>query len=293
MSYPRISIVTPSLNQVDTIESAMRSVLGQNESLARIGGWPVEYIVIDGGSTDGTCEVIANYRDQLAYGVSEVDRGQSHALNKGFAHATGDVVGWLNADDLLLPGALARVCEIFAQANCDVVCGSCQYVFADGRTEIRAVRPWQFEELFVCDPIHQPSSFWRRAWHEQVGGLDEQLHYGMDWDLWLKLVRGGASFELVDDLLSVYRITGLNKTSTGGDRRNREMYEILLRYAEGDARLLTELAYRVLWPLKRIRRRVPEWFYRPLSDGALTMMLVGLGPMFGFRRVRRCTHPFE
>ena len=115
----------------------------------------------------------------------------------------------------------------------------------------------------------------------------------MDWDLWLKFTRLGARFRTTDDVLSVYRISGVNKTSVGGERRNREMYDILCRYNRGEWQLLTEVAYRLLRPLKQLRHRRPEWLCGPVSDTARTTVLMALGPMFGFDRVRCCTHPFS
>ncbi len=286
MARPRISIVTASLNQADTIASAMESVLNQ-------AGAPVEYIVIDGGSTDGTRGIIERYAEHLAYWISEPDHGQSHALNKGFARATGDVLGWLNADDLLTRGALAVVREVFGGDECDILCGACRYAYADGEARVRGVPARELAMLPIYDPIHQPSCFWRRSLHQRVGGLDEQLHYGMDWDLWLKFARCGARFKVIDDVLSVYRISGRNKTWDGGEQRNREMYGILRRYNRDESLLLTEAAYRLLWPLKRLRRRRPVWFYKVVSSTLRTTMLVALGPMFGFDRVRCCTHPFS
>jgi len=280
-----ISIVTPCLNQVGTLERAIRSVLSQADGA-------VEYIIIDGGSTDGTRAVIERYADQLSGWVSEPDRGQSHALNKGFARATGQVFAWLNADDELAPGALTVVRRYFARGDCDVLCGACRYVYPDGRQRVARVTAGDLNLLTVDDPIHQPSCFWRRDWHERVGGLDKRLHFGMDWDLWLRLQRAGARFVTTDEVLSVYHMTGANKTSVGGRRRNAELYELLKRYNHGDWRLLTEIAYRLLWPLKRLRRGQPQWLCRPLSDLARTGLWVSLGPIFGFQRVRRCTHPF-
>lgn len=282
----RVSLVTVSLNQAATIERTICSVFEQV-------GDPVEYLIVDGGSTDGTREIIERYADQLAWWVSEPDRGQSHALNKGFARATGDVFGWLNADDLLTPRAIQTVREVFAAGTCDVVCGACRYEYPDGRVSVQGVAGGELRQLSVYDPIHQPSCFWRRTLHERAGGLDERLHYGMDWDLWLRFERAGARFAVIDDVLGVYRVTGSNKTSTGGARRNREMYEILKAHTRGDSRLLTEIGYRFLWPLKRLRRGSPPWLCRRVSDLTRTTCAMALGPVFGFDRVRRCTHPFS
>lgn len=287
---PSVSIVTVCLNQADTIEAALRSVLDQRAPDGEPE--PIEYIVIDGGSTDGTRAIIERYAPRLAYWVSEPDHGQSHALNKGFARATGEVVDWLNADDLLLPGAIAAIRSIFCTGRADVICGRCRYESPDGAVRIRGVNPRQLDLLDVYDPIHQPSCFWRRTLHERAGGLDERLHYGMDWDLWLRFARAGARFGLIDDVLSVYRVTGVNKTSTGADRRNHELYDLLRRHHTDD-RLLIEAAYRLLWPLKRTRQKSRHWLARFASDAARSLALMGLGPLLGFDRVRCSTHPYS
>lgn len=285
MNEPRVSLVTPCYNSAATIERAIRSVLNQEDA-------SVEYIIVDGGSSDGTVDVISRYADRLAYWVSEPDRGQTHAINKGFARATGQVLGWLNADDELEPGVLTVVKEFFRQDEGDVVCGACRYLEAEGREWVRLVTQRDLAVMNVNDPIHQPSCFWRRDLHDRVGGLDESLHYGMDWDLWLRFAQAGARFGTTDQVLSRYHMTGTNKTSVGGDERNRELYELTCRYNKGASRLLAELAYRVMWPLKRARRREPQWFFRPCTDMIRTAFWVTLGPLYGFDHVRRCTHPY-
>ncbi len=282
----RVSIVTVCLNQALTLERAMRSVLDQ-------AGPEVDYIIIDGGSTDGTRDILESYTDRSVQWVSEPDRGQSHALNKGFAHATGDILGWLNADDELAPGALQTVRRRFAKTGYDVLCGACRYTYADGRSEVRDVEPMELRRLSVWDPIHQPSCFWRRELHERVGGLDETLHYGMDWDLWLRMQEAGARMLPIEDVLSTYHVSGENKTSTGGATRNREMYEILRRHNRGRLRWLTEFGYRLGWPLKRLRRREPQWLWQRVSDVSRTTLWAAFGPILGFDRVRRSTHPFS
>ena len=286
MELPSIAMVTVCLNQAGTIERAVRSVLEQG--YARL-----EYAVIDGGSRDGTIDRVAPFGDRLAAWVAEKDRGQSHAINKGFARIDGDIHGWLNGDDYLLPGALAAVGRFFRDhPDVDVVCGACRYEFDDGRSEVRLVTARELEYLDVYDPIHQPSCFWRRSAHTRVGGLDETLHYGMDWDFFLRMARAGARFAAVPDALSVYRFGNGNKTTTGAERRNAEMYRILCEHQRRNS-LLRELSYRVLWPLKRLRGAEPAWLTVPVSNWLRTGMLVGLGPLFGFGVLRRATHPFS
>lgn len=281
----RVSIVTVCLNQAATLERAIRSVLDQQ-------GPPVEYIIVDGGSTDGSREIIERYADRLSWWVREKDRGRSHALNKGFDRATGEILGRLNADDELAPDAVQKVRKRFAVTGYDLICGACRYARPDGWEEIRGVESIELRCLDVWDPIHQPSCFWRRELHEKVGGLDETLHYGMDWDLWIRLQQAGARMLPVMDVLSTCHLSGENKTSAGGEARNREMYEILSRYNRGRSRWLSEFGYRLGRPLKRLRRRQPEWLWRRVSDAARTVLWAGMGPVFGYDRVRRSTHPY-
>lgn len=285
MDLPRVSIVTACLNQAATVERAVRSVLDQDYPA-------LEYVIFDGGSTDGSVERIRAYAGRLHGFVSEPDAGQADAINRAFARTTGAIRGWLNADDILLPGAVAFVGRFFRDhPEVDVLCGACRYVFDDGRREIRGVAEGDLRLLDVYDPIHQPSCFWRRTIHEHVGPLDVSLRYAMDWDLFLRFARAGARFAVTDEVLSEYRFGGGNKTTTGGEARNAEMYRILCRHQRRGA-LWREVTYRVLWPLKRLRRGQPTWAAVALSNGLRTAALLALGPLYGFPAVRRATHPF-
>lgn len=179
----RISIVTPSFNQVAFVEDTLRSVLDQ--------GYPnKEYIVIDGSSTDGSVDVIRRYADRLTYWVSEKDRGQSHAINKGFAVATGDVLAWLNSDDTYLPGALATVAKCFAEhPGVDLVYGDYVYTDPAGKALMRrsVFGSMSYETLLYHDYLGQPAVFFRRSLLDRVGPVDESLYYHMDWDLFLRM----------------------------------------------------------------------------------------------------------
>jgi glycosyltransferase involved in cell wall biosynthesis len=188
-AVPRITIVTPSLNQAAFLERTIRSVIEQD--------YPeIEYLVFDGGSTDGSVEILRRYADGIAYWESTPDRGQSHAVNKGFERATGEIVGWINSDDYYLPGALAAAAAAFeADPRAAWVCGACRYLHADGSLDM-VLRPrlprgprsaWAYEPWYVP----QASSFWRRTALERVGGLREDLHYAMDVDLGLRLALSG------------------------------------------------------------------------------------------------------
>jgi glycosyltransferase involved in cell wall biosynthesis len=197
--YPRISIVTPSFNQARFIERTLHSVLSQDYA-------NLEYIVMDGGSRDGSAEIIARHADRLAHWESQPDRGQSHAINKGFARATGEILGWLNSDDWLEPGALARVAQeatCFPDAGAFV--GEGRVVDLGGRVCLHK-KPGELSFEAFCrwldgDFFMQPACFFRRSAWEASGPLDEDLHMSLDLDLWLRMVRR-VPFRAVDQWLA-------------------------------------------------------------------------------------------
>jgi glycosyltransferase involved in cell wall biosynthesis len=187
---PRITIVTPSLNQAAFLERAIRSVLDQGYS-------HLEYLVFDGGSTDGSVEILRRYDDQIAYWESVPDRGQSHAVNKGIERATGEIVGWINSDDYYLPGALAMAVSAFEEnAGAGWLCGTCRYLNPDGSLEMvwRPRPPRGPRAAWAYDPwyVPQASSFWRRSTLEDIGGLREDFQYAMDVELGLRLALSGV-----------------------------------------------------------------------------------------------------
>jgi len=178
-----VSIVTPSFNQGKYIKQTIDSVLSQEIP-------DLEYWVIDGGSTDETVDILRSYGDRLRW-ISEPDNGQTQAINKGWGLTRGDFISWLNADDLLAPGSIQRAVE-FLQSNPVVggVYGDCTYI-SDTGDPIAAypARPYQFDTLVIETEnfIPQPGTFLRRKVVELAGGLDESLHYVMDFDLWLRM----------------------------------------------------------------------------------------------------------
>ena len=184
-AVPKISIVTCSYQQGRYLDATLRSVLDQQ--------YPdLEYIVIDGGSKDESVPTIRAHEGELAYWVSESDKGQTDALIKGFNRASGDIQGWLCSDDLLLPGALAQVAQFFDQhPQIDAVYGDALWIDAAG-AYIRPKREMGFSRfvfLFDHNYIAQPSMFWRRSLYERVRGLDPRYNLAMDADLWERFSR--------------------------------------------------------------------------------------------------------
>jgi GT2 family glycosyltransferase len=206
---PRISIVTPSYNQAHLIERTIRSVLDQ--------AYPnLEYIVQDGASRDGTAEVLARFSDRLHHWESVPDRGQTDAINRGFQHASGDILAYLNSDDLLLPGALSAVARYFmAHPEIDVVYGHRILIDEQDREIGRWVLPPHDDRVLSwADYVPQETLFWRRrAWEKLGSRFDETFQFAMDWDLLLRLRDAGARFKRLPRFLGAFRIHERQKTS--------------------------------------------------------------------------------
>jgi glycosyltransferase involved in cell wall biosynthesis len=203
MRAPLVSVVTPSLNQDRYIREAIESVRAQTFE-------PVEHIVVDGGSTDATLEILRGY-DDLRW-VSEPDRGQSQALNKGFAMAQGRIFGWLNADDAYEPHAVAE--GVAALQGVGLAYADVTRVNDDGvdPRRIRSRPVWDaWTELNDGNGVYSPSVFFTREAFEAVGGLDESLHFSMDYDLWLRIGRRFGARH-VDAVWSVQRLHGEAKS---------------------------------------------------------------------------------
>lgn len=180
---PLVSIVTPSLNQARFIRATIESVLSQDYS-------NIEYLIIDGGSQDGTLEILNSYGGRIRW-ISEPDDGQAQAVNKGWKLARGEILGWVNADDLLAPDAVSRAVEVLQeQAHIIGVYGNCNFIDSAGKKIGEyGVRAYDYPALFIGseDYIPQPSVFVRRGIVERIGFLNEEFHFVMDYDLWLRL----------------------------------------------------------------------------------------------------------
>jgi glycosyltransferase involved in cell wall biosynthesis len=223
---PRISIVTPSYNQAQFLEETIQSVLGQ--------GYPnLEYIIMDGGSTDGSAAIIQKYAHRLAYWVSEPDEGQTDAITKGFARASGEILAWLNSDDIYVcPDTFRQVVSLFERyPQADAVSGAGVIIDRDGHW-VRQTAVLQnqahYNQLRFRNAILQPATFFKRKVLDSVE-LDTSLHYAFDWDFFIRLSRD-FNLLVVNEVWAGYRMWGKNKTASGSADRAREQAEVVRRY---------------------------------------------------------------
>jgi glycosyltransferase involved in cell wall biosynthesis len=260
---PKISVITPTLNQGRFIERTIRSVLEQE--------YPdLEFIVMDGGSTDGTLDILKRYQGSLRW-FSEKDAGQADAINKGMARSSGEIIAYLNSDDVYEPGALKRVAAYFADhPEAMWVTGKCR-IIDESEAEVRRpitayknflLRRMSYPLLLVTNPISQPSTFWRRRVVDEIGLFDTNEHYVMDYDYWLRICRKHPP-AVLDDYLSAFRVYTTSKTSSSFLTSFRQELEVAKNYTP--SRVLIALhwlsylgiasAYLVLNSLARLKRQ--------------------------------------
>lgn len=207
MNYPKISVVTPSYNQGAFLEETILSILNQN--------YPnLEFIIIDGGSTDQSVDIIRKYEKDIAYWVSEKDRGQSHAMNKGIEKSTGDILTTIFSDDLLTPGALHKVAELFNQADSSVSIIHGSTVLFNSKGDIKEEPGYpnpSFERYLSGLCFSHTAGFVRRNYLNYVGNYNEKRHFGMDYDLYSRLLMV-SRFQRVEHIFSKYRFHDESKT---------------------------------------------------------------------------------
>ena len=225
--WPRISIVTPSYNQGEFLEQTIRSVINQN--------YPnLEYIIIDGGSSDNSVEIIKKYENHLAYWISEPDKGQSDAINKGLAKCTGEFFNWLNSDDLLFENSLHNIAKTITEYDCDIICGFMQQFGVWDRPDHRMYVGKSAEETIANFRMNQPATFFRLSIIKQLGGINPELHYVMDVELWFHyLINFGIKkVRLADYHIAKFRYHHASKTLSQSESFQEERASLIYSLAK-------------------------------------------------------------
>ncbi|MBC7880145.1 MAG: glycosyltransferase [Anaerolineae bacterium] len=240
--WPKISVVTATYNQGAFLEQTIRSVLLQN--------YPnLEYIVIDGGSTDDTSTILKRYDQELSYCISEKDNGQSDALNKGFQQSTGEILAWLNSDDRYLPGTLTRIAMAFDKDQPDMIAGGCLLIegeaaqpYARHHTSLPVgeIVSLSLDKLldidgswYQSDFFYQPEVFWtRQLWERSGSHVDEALYYSMDYELWLRMAQQNAQILHILDPLVLFRVHDQQKTHGGLSTFDSELRQVRERFLQ-------------------------------------------------------------
>jgi glycosyltransferase involved in cell wall biosynthesis len=213
MNHPKISIITPSYNQGKFIKQTIDSVLGQN--------YPnLEYWVIDGGSTDNTIDILKSYGDKIQW-ISEPDKGQANAINKGFKKVSGEIVAFINSDDYYFPYTLNKVGEVFTNPEVKWAAGDYTIINEENKeihslirsykNLLRLFNSWQL--LSVVNYINQPSCFWRKEIVDKYGYINEELNFAIDYDYWMRMARE-VPLTIIKEKLSVFRIHNHSKGGT-------------------------------------------------------------------------------
>jgi glycosyltransferase involved in cell wall biosynthesis len=223
-SMPRVSIVTPSYNQGRFIKQTIDSVLNQSYS-------NIEYLIIDGQSTDETISILKSYGPSLNW-ISEEDKGQTDAINKGLARSTGEIRAYLNSDDVLLPDAVEKVVKHFQQRpDLDMVYGQGMLIDEQGhKIGMYETTDYSFDRLVNQCCICQPAAFWRTRIAEKIGPLDNQLNYAMDYDYWLRIDRAGGHIEHLHETLAAWRRYAETKTSSAREKIFEEIFKVSYRH---------------------------------------------------------------
>ena len=248
---PRITIVTPCLNQRAFLEQTLRSVAEQ-EGSGR--AFEVEHIVIDGGSRDGSVELLEQWSSRLAHWESGPDAGQADAINRGFERGSGSIMSWLNSDDVLLPGSLQAVAHAFRRSEVEAVCGWAWIIDEHGRRlEAMVYPPPTLKTLRVYPRLQQETVFWRRSVWDRVGPLDASLRYCMDRDLWLKMALAGVQPHLIPRFQSGFRRHASQKGAEDRLAINAEA-DRLLQAMHGEHEKMKSLRKRLPWGWRKRRQ---------------------------------------
>ena len=217
----KVSIITPSYNQGHFIERTLKSVANQT-------GGDIEHIAMDGGSTDNTIEILKQFSSSVKW-VSEEDNGQADAVNKGIRMCDGEIIGWLNSDDMFYPGAIEKITDFFElNPDIEVVYGMADHIDKEDQAfEQYPTEEWDFERLKYTCFISQPALFFRRRVIEEQGLLDESLQYCMDYEYWLRLGKAGVRFAFLPEKLAGSRLYAENKTLGSRKKVHHEINDML------------------------------------------------------------------
>ena len=255
--FPKVSIITPSYNQAQFLEETILSVLNQD--------YPnIEYIVIDGGSDDGSKEIIEKYADRLAYWQSQKDKGQTDAINQGFAKAKGEILAWLNSDDILYPKAVsAAVRQLRAHPEVGMVYANCHWIDAEGKvigdfpaaqTDLKKLRRGYVH-------IPQQTAFFRADLWKKVGPLDDSFYFAMDYDLWTRLA-SQAPLLYVQELWAAFRLHEGAKSIAEDDRCWPEMLRV--HYRDGGKKIS---AFTIKYWIRKLIQPLWIWLRRRRLSG--------------------------
>ncbi|MEM9164684.1 MAG: glycosyltransferase family 2 protein [Cyanobacteria bacterium P01_F01_bin.4] len=279
-SVPKISIVVPNYNGGKTIAATLQSLIDQD--------YPqLEIVVVDGGSTDNSVEIIKQFEPHIAWWISEPDQGQANAINKGLAQCTGDIVNWLCSDDLLTEDALHIVGRYFASTpEMDVLVGTGQIVYETegGRVYLRQSSLKRIGLMPARNAIAQPSCFYRRTLLNRPQPVDESYNYAMDFELWNYFKSRGARWQCIEDVLSIAIQDGANKSSTGGEKVTFELERIYNTYVQ-EWIPLPFLHRRLRYPLERFLAKHPGKFWLCTVGSIWVTITLILSPFYGFNRV--------
>ncbi len=277
--WPRVSIVTPSYNQGQFLEETIRSVLLQ--------GYPnLEYIIMDGGSTDNSVEVIRKYEPWLAFWLSQRDRGQADAINKGFARATGEILGWVNSDDIYENGALQFAAKHFAEhSECALLYGNGWFLNSEGDRlqPCHFIKPYDEKLYRNVSFILQPAAFWKSWLWSSVGELDISCNWAMDWEWLLRATKVVSPHYLPVDLAH-WRVRPEIKTLSGGQARRAELAAISRKH--GGPLQPTYVVYQVDRLADRMAACLGRGPVGRLPQYPLTALRLGLRSVFAGRFVQ-------
>lgn len=265
LDHPRISVIIPSLNQAQYLDRTILSILNQN--------YPnLELIIIDGGSTDGSVDIIKRYEKYLDYWISEPDDGQADAINKGCKVSKGDLIGWLNSDDLFLPGTLTAVGEAFkGDPVIDLIFGN-NYLIKSDDSIIKEQRyiPFSLEHLLYCGwNLSTQSVFWSRAVMDKVGNM-KNLNVLFDMDWFIRIAKAARRIEFRREFWGCFRIHGASKFSMVSEERRRPIFMQILR--EHGVIVREELAWEKQFRFRKFKVQL-RWLYFHLKQGELLYII--------------------